>query len=89
VESSEWSVVRGRRWQVRKIPMVTALSVAGVLIAAGSAAALNAAVLGELPHVNSVLVKGSRFMKMERVVESITAHSRQQEQDPKETGHAA
>jgi len=34
-------------------------------------ASLNAAVLAELPRVASVLVKGSRFMKMERVVEAI------------------
>jgi len=33
--------------------------------------ALNAAVLQALPGVASVLVKGSRFMKMERVVEAI------------------
>ncbi|NQW92762.1 MAG: UDP-N-acetylmuramoyl-tripeptide--D-alanyl-D-alanine ligase [Polaromonas sp.] len=37
--------------------------------------ALNAAVLAQLPHVGSVLVKGSRFMKMERVVQTITAHA--------------
>ncbi|MEO5671630.1 MAG: UDP-N-acetylmuramoylalanyl-D-glutamyl-2, 6-diaminopimelate--D-alanyl-D-alanine ligase, partial [Ramlibacter sp.] len=35
--------------------------------------ALNAAVQAELPKVASVLVKGSRFMKMERVVEAIMA----------------
>ena len=33
--------------------------------------ALNAAVLQQLPQVNSVLVKGSRFMRMERVVEAL------------------
>ena len=34
---------------------------------------LLAAVLAQLEHVGSVLVKGSRFMKMERVVEAIAA----------------
>ncbi len=33
---------------------------------------LNAAVLARLPLAGSVLVKGSRFMKMERVVQSVT-----------------
>jgi UDP-N-acetylmuramoyl-tripeptide--D-alanyl-D-alanine ligase len=34
---------------------------------------LKQSVLHQLPHVGSVLVKGSRFMKMERVIEAINA----------------
>jgi UDP-N-acetylmuramoyl-tripeptide--D-alanyl-D-alanine ligase len=47
---------------------------------------LVAAVLAELPRVSSVLVKGSRFMKMERVVQAIAAQAEQQQT---ESGHAA
>ncbi len=38
-------------------------------------AALNETVLRELPHAASVLVKGSRFMQMERVIEAILART--------------
>src|ERR1035437_4310547 len=37
--------------------------------------ALQAAVLAALPHMGSVLVKGSRFMRMERLVQAILAHT--------------
>ena len=43
-----------------------------------SMADLQAAVLATLPTVASVLVKGSRFMKMERVVEALTAATMQE-----------
>jgi UDP-N-acetylmuramoyl-tripeptide--D-alanyl-D-alanine ligase len=47
--------------------------------------ALNASTLETLPSMASVLVKGSRFMKMERVVAAITARAQQN----KEKTHAA
>jgi UDP-N-acetylmuramoyl-tripeptide--D-alanyl-D-alanine ligase len=46
--------------------------------------ALNQAVLQTLPHCASALVKGSRFMKMERVVEAINSRA-----NPEEPAHAA
>lgn len=47
---------------------------------------LNDAVRAKLPRVSSVLVKGSRFMKMERVVQAIAQHV--QNNDSEEPGHA-
>jgi UDP-N-acetylmuramoyl-tripeptide--D-alanyl-D-alanine ligase len=51
-------------------------------------AELTAAVLAELPHAASVLVKGSRFMKMERVVQAVLAAGNDLQQD-KKAPHAA
>ncbi|HAL38758.1 MAG TPA: UDP-N-acetylmuramoylalanyl-D-glutamyl-2, 6-diaminopimelate--D-alanyl-D-alanine ligase [Polaromonas sp.] len=50
---------------------------------------LVAAVLAELPATASVLVKGSRFMKMERVVHAMTDHAHDHTQQRKEEPHAA
>ena len=50
---------------------------------------LLAAVQQQLPHMASVLVKGSRFMQMERVVAFIAAQAEPQEQHPKEPSRAA
>jgi UDP-N-acetylmuramoyl-tripeptide--D-alanyl-D-alanine ligase len=50
--------------------------------------ALNAAVLAQLPRTASMLVKGSRFMQMERVVQAVTAAAPPQQRD-REAGHAA
>ncbi|MDP1888386.1 MAG: UDP-N-acetylmuramoylalanyl-D-glutamyl-2, 6-diaminopimelate--D-alanyl-D-alanine ligase, partial [Polaromonas sp.] len=47
--------------------------------------ALVAAVLAELPTTGSVLVKGSRFMKMEQLVQALADHAQQHRSEP----HAA
>ena len=53
-------------------------------------AALQAAVHAALPGLGSVLVKGSRFMKMERVVEALIDNAQQQKQEnSEEHTHAA
>lgn len=44
-------------------------------------ASLQAAVLQALPRVGSVLVKGSRFMKMEQVVEAMVSATQQTQQE--------
>ncbi|MDP3131515.1 MAG: cyanophycin synthetase, partial [Burkholderiaceae bacterium] len=52
--------------------------------------ALNGAVVAQLPAIASILVKGSRFMKMERVIEAIAAQGVQPpQQKQEETRHAA
>ena len=51
--------------------------------------ALIAAVIEELPAVSSVLVKGSRFMRMERVVQALQALDPSQQRDKKDNAHAA
>jgi len=54
------------------------------------AAELAAAVAAALPHVASILVKGSRFMKMERIVQAVVAAADgPQQQDKKRELHAA
>ena len=52
-------------------------------------AELSAAVVDELPHVTSVLVKGSRFMQMERVVQAVMAAGDALQKEDKKAPHAA
>ncbi|MDR6536094.1 UDP-N-acetylmuramoyl-tripeptide--D-alanyl-D-alanine ligase [Variovorax soli] len=52
----------------------------------GDIAALDAAVLAQLPRIASVLVKGSRFMRMERVVNAIASASAPRNNDNNKEG---
>ena len=54
-----------------------------------SMAELISAVVNEIPQVASVLVKGSRFMKMERVVQAVLAAGDDLQKDDKKAPHAA
>jgi UDP-N-acetylmuramoyl-tripeptide--D-alanyl-D-alanine ligase len=55
----------------------------------GGMEALQQAVLSDLSHYRSVLVKGSRFMKMERVVQAIESMNKTISENNKEPAHAA
>ncbi|MBH2019990.1 MAG: UDP-N-acetylmuramoyl-tripeptide--D-alanyl-D-alanine ligase [Burkholderiales bacterium] len=52
-------------------------------------AQLMAAIAAELPHTASILVKGSRFMKMERIVQAVMAAGSDLQQQDKKEPHAA
>ncbi len=51
--------------------------------------ALQAAVVAHMPACNSVVIKGSRFMKMERVVESLRVLTESAQANERESVHAA